>query len=389
VNFFDKTGDDDDDDTNVIAHPATKARPARGGLPVIDYENIQPCLDVLDFVEGLVIEGSAGVVYGDSNCGKTFWTTDLALHIAAGLPWCGREVDQGGVIYCVLEGSRSFANRVSAWRMAHPGNVVHFKCIPSSIDLLRPDADTPALIQAIKDAAATLPVPVRFVVVDTLSRALAGGDENSPEDMGALVMNMDRIRAETGAALWFVHHCGKDAARGARGHSSLRAAIDTEIEVSASDITRSAAVVKQRDLEKGDAFPFALTVVELGINRRGKPVTSCVVDPAGAGALRPLFQDMDRAVFAAVFDRLRSLKHAVSKQNRSMPLASTMLVEVAKRTPKEASIILRLWVRDGLLSIAETRNKSGNYVDYYKLDDAKAAEILTMLPRAWAAQNEA
>jgi RecA-family ATPase len=57
------------------------------------------------------------------------------------------------------------------------------------------------------------------VVIDTLSRALAGGNENAPDDMGALVINTDKVRQLTGAALIYIHHSGKDAALGARGHS--------------------------------------------------------------------------------------------------------------------------------------------------------------------------
>jgi hypothetical protein len=74
--------------------------------------------------------------------------------------------------------------------------------------------------------------PIRLVVVDTLSRAMAGGNENAPDDMSAFIRNIDRIRQETGAHVLIVHHCGKDAAKGARGHSCLRAATDTKIELS-------------------------------------------------------------------------------------------------------------------------------------------------------------
>jgi hypothetical protein len=49
--------------------------------------------------------------------------------------------------------------------------------------------------------------------------------------MGKLVMNCDRIRFESGAACLLVHHVGKDTTKGARGHSRLRAANDTEIEI--------------------------------------------------------------------------------------------------------------------------------------------------------------
>ena len=44
--------------------------------------------------------------------------------------------------------------------------------------------------------------------------------------MGALVKHFDKIRQATGAHVMVVHHSGKDAARGARGHSLLRAATE-------------------------------------------------------------------------------------------------------------------------------------------------------------------
>jgi len=121
-----------------------------------------------------------------------------------------------------------------------------------------------------------------MVVIDTLARAMNGGNENSSEDMGALVANQDKIREQTGALVCWIHHSGKDQAKGARGHSSLRAAIDTEIEVvaSADSARKAATVVKQRELKKGDVFGFTLKVVELGRNRHGELVETCVVEPA-------------------------------------------------------------------------------------------------------------
>ena len=246
------------------------------------YDDIQPTPDVQDFVQGTLIEGGSAVVYGESNSGKTFFATDLALHVGAGLQWNGRRVEQRGVIYCVLEGGQGFRNRVAAWKSAHDSldTPVHFAAITSAINLLHPDADTIPLIETIHAAAAKIGIPVGLIVIDTLSRALAGGNENAPEDMGALVRNMDRIRQETKAMVLFIHHSGKDQARGARGHSLLRAAIDTEIEVETKPegSTRYATVVKQRDLRKGDVHAFILQVVDIGQNRHGEPITTCLVE---------------------------------------------------------------------------------------------------------------
>lgn len=256
--------------------------PCDNALPVIFFEDIQPNLDAADFVEGVLIEGSMAVVYGESNCGKTFFMTDLGLHVAMGKQWRGKEVEQGGVIYCALEGSHGISNRVAAFRKYHQleGQRLPFAVVPYSINML--EGDVERLIDAIQAAAEPFGCPVKMVVIDTLARAMAGGDENGPSDMGKLVFSTKQVQQETGACVVYVHHSGKDAARGARGHSSLRAATDTEIEVSREnkDSPSVALAMKQREMEIEGEFWFRLERVELGTNRRGKPVTSCVVADA-------------------------------------------------------------------------------------------------------------
>lgn len=262
-----------------------------GGLPLVYFTDINANLDAADFVEGLLTEGGMSVTYGESNCGKTFFMTDLALHVASGMEWNGRAVEEGGVIYCALEGSHGISNRVTAWRQHHQmeGVIIPFAIIPISINLLDPAADTERLIEAITKAQAEMEKPVRLVVLDTLSRALSGGNENAPDDMGALVANIDRVRQVTGAHVNGVHHSGKDTAKGARGHSLLRAATDTEIEITraSKDSPSVATVKKQRDLEIEGEWIFKLTTVELGRNRRNKPVTSCIITPADPEEAKP------------------------------------------------------------------------------------------------------
>ena len=261
------------------------------GLPLIYFQDVKPALKAEDFIEGLLIKAAMSVTYGPSNCGKTFFMADLALHVAMGLEWRGREVEQAGVIYCAMEGAHGIQNRVAAFAMACglTGQEIPFAIIPVALNLLDPEADTSRLIDAIAEAAARMAIPAGLVVMDTLSRAMAGGNENSPEDMGALVANSDRIRQATGAHVAWIHHSGKDQAQGARGHSLLRAATDTEIEISRADNDSPsvARVTKQRELEIDGVFGFTLKRVELGLNHRGKPVTSCVVEPTDDRPAKP------------------------------------------------------------------------------------------------------
>lgn len=295
-------------DVDPLSGEAEKARSKT--LPLIYFEDVRVNLDAADFIENVVTEGAMSVVYGESNCGKTFFMTDASLHVAAGKPWNGRAVEQGGVIYCALEGSHGISNRVAAFRQ-HYGledAILPFAIIPVSINLLDPTADTSKLIEAIQAAAKKMAMPVKLVVLDTLSRALSGGNENAPDDMGALVNSIDKIRQATGAHVCGIHHSGKDAAKGARGHSLLRAATDTEIEITRADPqSPSVAVVKkQREMEIEGTWAFTLQTVELGTNRRGKAVTSCVVVPAATPAAKiksgPKLNDWEKIALTAIKD---------------------------------------------------------------------------------------
>nr|WP_277350565.1 helicase RepA family protein [Novosphingobium olei] len=267
------------------AEPAAEASEAAAGapktLPFFWFKDAEPDLEANDFVEGLLTSGAMSVVYGPSNCGKTFFIVDLALHVAWGRPWRNREVDRGAIVYLSLEGAQGIRNRLAAFRRHHnvPGLDLPFVAMPQPVNLLDNDADVHAVIALVKHVAEQTGLTVAMVIIDTLSRAMAGGNENSPEDMTALIGNCDAIRHATGSHVCIVHHSGKDEARGARGHSSLRAATDTEIEIKRDpELTLSSVrIAKQRDLEAGDPFNFTLQSVALGDNRRGKPVTSCVV----------------------------------------------------------------------------------------------------------------
>ncbi len=225
-------------------------------------------------IKGLLDKGAMTVLYGPSNVGKTFVAMDIAFHVAAGLSYAGLKTAHGCVVYVAAEGGRGARKRLRALRDRYVrdggSSAVQFLLLRSGVDLRRPDADLKPLISAIRD----LGVPVLLIVIDTLSRAMAGGDENSSVDMGFIVNHFDALRQHTAAHLMVVHHSGKDAARGARGHSLLRAATDTEIEVSEGLIS----VEKQRDLDKSWKSAFSLRVAVLGVDSDGDPISSCTID---------------------------------------------------------------------------------------------------------------
>jgi KaiC/GvpD/RAD55 family RecA-like ATPase len=240
-------------------------------------------------IEGVLDEGGLSVNYGDSGSGKTFVAIDMGFHVGAGLDWNGKKVRRGLVIYVAAEGGKRIKRRIAAlqkryreeYRDVAPDPL--FALVRYQIDLRSNDADLKSLLALVREAEKKTGEKCVWLIVDTLSRAMAGGDENSPVDMGRIVAAADRFRAETGAHFTYVHHTGKDAARGARGHSLLRAATDTELETTASAL----ALTKQRDGELGFKIGFKLVDLAIGEDAAGLPVKSAVVEWGAGQAAKP------------------------------------------------------------------------------------------------------
>ena len=248
-------------------------------LALLWFATLKDVIRQEHLVKNLLLAESLFMIFGESNSGKTFLLLDLALAIARGAPWRGRQTRRGLVIYVAGESAGSVRNRVAAYRAANPdiSGGLPFAIIPVAVDFLDRDAIT-VLIATIKAAESECGEKVALICVDTFARAVPGGDENSSQDVGTVIAAADRIRAETGACVGFVHHSGKDPAKGARGSSALRAAVDTEIMIEGLKGIRTATITKQRDLESGESLAFELLPVQIDIDPEdGTPTYSCVV----------------------------------------------------------------------------------------------------------------
>jgi hypothetical protein len=125
-------------------------------------------------------------------------------------------------------------------------------------------------------------------------------------------MRCDKLRSMTGAHIKLLHHTGKDVNQGARGHSLLRAAVDTEIEMRWDKDTQSgvATVTKQRNMRTEGIFTFRLDEVDVGMEEE-KLVSSCVVVPL-EGSVGTAASKTPRLTKPAQ-TALRALQEAVDK----------------------------------------------------------------------------
>ena len=238
--------------------------------------DFSPILEREYLVKGWLDRGGLTVIYGPSNVGKSFLAIDLAEHISKGKRWGKSRVSRGNVLYIAAEGGAAFSNRVSA--LENP----EFWVLTAPVTFAGKAGDASPLVEMLQHLA-SMHGKFDLIVVDTLSRVMGTGDENTAPDIADLLRNLDVIRRGTGSNVVLIHHTGKDATRGARGHSSLRAAIDTEIELTRDDWGQiTAEVTKQRDGPTGHKFSYRLRQVELGRDQDGDPVTTCLVEPTDA-----------------------------------------------------------------------------------------------------------
>lgn len=233
-----------------------------------------------ELVEGLITIGSTVVVYGDSNSGKTFWALSVAAAVSMGVSCYGRRTDPGLVVYLASESPNSIRSRVQALKKYYNNNLENLVIVQAPVNFYQGDGDANDVIGLVRTVEQMKGQSVRLIIPDTLARVSAGANENSGEDMGPVMARFDVIAATTLACVMIIHHNGKDAAKGSRGWSGIRAHIDTEIEVTEKDGVRSVTVTKQRELpSKGEAIYFKLQVMEMGTTKFGKPATTCVAIP--------------------------------------------------------------------------------------------------------------
>jgi KaiC/GvpD/RAD55 family RecA-like ATPase len=233
-------------------------------------------LDTRPIVKGLIDPGSFVVIYGPSQSGKSFFTADIAQCVATGAPWRGRKVQHGLVVYIASEAGGSILKRFIAWRDNRLGEStgrVPLAVLTRGPNLLA-SVEVEKLVEQLAAMQREAGLPLVLVVFDTLSRSMHGADENSAEDVTMAVNAADIIRDQFGAATVYVHHTGKDVARGARGHYALTAAADLILRVE----DKVAQVEKMRDGMDTERFAFELEPVVIGQDADGEPVVTCLLN---------------------------------------------------------------------------------------------------------------
>lgn len=202
-------------------------------------------------VRGVFSRGSVSLCFGKPGAKKTWLLLDAGVHVAAGLEWLGRVVQQGPVLLIDEEsGPRRMRRRLRRLLDAHQlgrGQPIHFSAL-AALNLASDPIDVVALDEQLGQLKPSL------VVIDALIDVSGGADENAAGDMQRLMQALRALAEKHQCAIVLIHHSGK--AGQYRGSSAILGAVDLALEITSEP---DSANVDIRSEKARDVEAFALS----------------------------------------------------------------------------------------------------------------------------------
>lgn len=248
----------------------------RGKIRFLRRSQIMELPDPKWTVKKLLLDAGISCFHGESTVGKSFLALDLLIAIAEGRKWFGRKVKKRDVFYLALEGEGGIKKRIRAWEIANGRD------IPDNFVLIHDYRLDLRDRQSCTELSNSLPEDC-IIVIDTLSQAAPGADENSSTD-GTTILNNCAFLKQQSRNIVLIAHPGKDLSRGIRGWSGLFGALDCNIEVSRDGGKYKWTAKKVKDGIDGFSEFFERRVVEMGVDEDGDKDDSCVILPCSIPA---------------------------------------------------------------------------------------------------------
>lgn len=284
------------DDWEAVRRPESVAdvMPELDAVDALLAEMLKPA-DVIKrlppqpLIEGLLNLDSESWIIGAPGSKKSFVALDFAGHVARGLPWQGMDVTSARVVIVVAEGAGGLGPRIAAWERTYGSMGDDVWILPRPVQA----ADLKAWA-VLREACRR--IDPGLVVIDTQARVTVGLEENSAKEMGVYIEAIRSIREATGACVLSVHHTGRQGGD-ARGSSAIDGAQHTELKVKAEGLRGVLITEKQKDMEPAADVPLIFEVLEVGRDKKNRPITSLALVADGfrraAGEERPEVEEWE------------------------------------------------------------------------------------------------
>ena len=179
-------------------------------------------------VQGIIPADGLVLLVGRPGAGKSFVGSDMAVCVAAGKPWLGREVAQSRTLLIMLEGGKG--DRLARIGRLIAGIDLTLADINGKLDIwqLPLKTDDPESFRELARRVAK--VDHKLIIIDNLTVARLGGSENDPGVMTAAMKPLAQMAQDREIGIVLLHHAGKDGST--RGTTAILGHTDQEIHVS-------------------------------------------------------------------------------------------------------------------------------------------------------------
>ncbi len=298
--------------------------------------------------------GGLSVIVAKPKAGKSTFARNLAHCVAQGLPFLGKQVQQGPVLYCAFEEKRGEVKK--HFRLMGTSGPIH-----SFINVAPDDA-----MNQIEGAIAKLK-PV-LVIIDTLFKLARIKDGNDYSQAITSIEPLLKLARDTGAHLATVHHAGKGERQGGDsilGSTGIFASVDTAVIIRRGEKYRTVHTIQRYgdDMEETTLeWDSERKMVSLGKSREEEdlqameemilqllqgqedPLTEAVVDEAVEGRTT-----LKRKALRSLVSKEKVQRTGKGGKNDPFKYSCSLVPEIYTGTTKQES---------------ENDDKPNNYADY-------------------------
>ena len=227
-------------------------------------------------IHQILNRGELAMIYGAPGSGKSFVALSMAIAVASGRPWFELPTKPGVVLYGALEGLVGMRKRLLAAWDGDPAELDGRLAFTEGIRL-----SDPARLNWIRRKIEEMEEKPALIVVDTLSRAIPGVDENQARDVTEIVERCRGLQRDYEVAVALVHHTRK-AGDSERGSTVMAGAVEAKIRVLKTPGERRPQVhvvgEKAKDDAEFEGISLELETIQLGQlppDDFGNPQSSC------------------------------------------------------------------------------------------------------------------
>lgn len=210
--------------------------------------------DIPYLIDGVIVEDAMGEIFGTSGHHKTFLILQMLFCIAHGIPFHGREVKQGKVVYMAGEGHSGLKKRLNALCEYYDVELDRKAFLVPDISLNLMDEDS------VKEFGVYLATKgeIKMLVIDTLVSYTNGMDMNGDVHWNSIKYNIVQyIKPYVQTVSWITHTGLKEQKR-AKGSSQRYADSDYVLQVQKSNTNTSLIYHKNKDRELSNPIKFIM-----------------------------------------------------------------------------------------------------------------------------------